>query len=120
MNFNIIENPRDDYNLDEIIQDYTNLELPVTKIREKYGLSQGKWERILKEMREKDVPIRDKHYNRYLKLGKYYYYNKKLGLYHIIRVFKGKHYSFGYFKTEKEAQERVEELHENGWDGLLL
>ena len=61
MNFKIVENPEPDYNIEEIIQDYQNLDLTVKEIREKHGIGKSRWDKnILNQIRERGVPLRDR------------------------------------------------------------
>ena len=61
MKFNIVENAEPEYDLDEVIQDYQNLDLTVKEIREKHGIGKSRWDKIiLRQIREKGVPLRDR------------------------------------------------------------
>lgn len=119
MKFNIIENAEPDYNLQEIIKDYKNLNLTVEEIREKHNISRGTWQTIIKHMKKEDVPLRGYKRKKASIKGKHYCFNRLSKRYRVQRVINGEYYHFGVYATEKEAQERVEELHRNRWDGLL-
>ena len=117
MNFNIVEKPEPTYNIDEIIQDYNNYDIPVQKIREKHGLTQSEWSNtILRKLREHEIPLRNQRKNRYHKPRYYYQIGKR---YRVQRVINGKCEYFGYYDTVEEAQKRVKELHDNNWNGLI-
>ena len=115
MNFNIIENPEPEYNIEEIIQDYNNYNIRVSEIQAKHGITRSTWHNtILRKLREHKVPLRDPriHYK-----PRYYY---KIGKrYRVQRVINGKCKYFGYYNTIEEAQAKVKELEENNWNGLL-
>ena len=61
MNFRVVENPEPEYDINEVIKDYTNLKLTVKQIREKHGIGRTRWQNILKEMEEKGVTLRDRN-----------------------------------------------------------
>lgn len=114
--FRIIENPEPDYNIEEVIKEYLDTELTTQEIKKKHSLTTGKYSQVLMEVKRRGLPLRSSWHHQ--SKCKYYYY-KGDGYYAVKRVFKGKAYYFGYFKTEEEAKERVKELWDNGWDGFL-
>ena len=125
MNFNVVEGPEEiDY--DAILRDYRNLDLPVRTIREKYGLSNGKWQKVVRKFKEDGEQLRGLHhqakkaYSNTEYIGaKNYYYDKRAGKYRILKHVRGKEYYFGSYETEEEAIDHVRELRENGWNGLI-
>ena len=118
VHFKIIEG---DYALhfpyEKIKEDYYNSDILVREIMAKYQLSKGDWKRIREQIKKEGLPLKTS-YNR-LGTGKYYYYDKKRGDWKVQRHFKRKTVFFGYYSSEEEAKERVEELKRNGWDGYL-
>lgn len=115
MNFRIVENPDNDFDLEAVIRDYQNLDISTKEIKEKYDITTGKYQQVIAEIKKRGIPLR----SRLPRHCKYYHYRKYDGYYVVKRVFRGKAYYFGYYKTEAEAQARVEELHENNWEGLV-
>lgn len=118
MNFRIVENQsvHDTYDLNELIEDYKNMELTVKEIREKYNLTVGQWHTVLKRIKEQGVSLRGASYRN----AKYYSFNKQYNHFRVHRVINGVHYRFGAYRTEKEAKARVDELNANNWEGLLV
>ena len=51
---------------------------------------------------------------------KYYHYDKSRGKYRVRRVINGKYISYGFYDTEKDAQEVVRKLKECDWDKNIL
>lgn len=120
MNFRIIENPYDDYPFDDIIRDYTAKELTVVEIREKYDITSRKWLRdVLPVLKEWGVPLRGHSSTKRTARKFKNYYLTVEGKFRVGKTINNKHYSFGEFKTEEEAEARVNELRENNWDGLI-
>ena len=58
MKFNIIENSLPDYDIDEVIQDYTNTDLTVKEIKQKHGISQSQWKNLMKKFHKQGIPTR--------------------------------------------------------------
>ena len=113
VNFNLIEgdyNPNFPY--DMVKKAYRD-GVPVKEIRKKYGLNNGQWARFLKELKAEGLPLRGDN-------PRFYIHDKTRRKYKVERVIAGKRVFFGYFETEEEAQERVEELKANSWNGLLV
>ena len=117
MNFNIIENPDPGYNIEEVIKDYMNMDIPVKDIKEKYGITKGRWQTLLKHFKDEGIPMRTN--NRLNTPPKYYTKDKRYNRWYVQRTIRGHQYGFGAYATEEEAQARVQELHENNWNGLL-
>ena len=113
MKFRIIEKPEPTYDIEEVLKDYTETDLPVKEIREKYGISQGQWLTILKHWKREGVTMRG--YNK----PKFYRYEKRYKRYVVNKTIKSHAYYFGSYRTEEEAKARVRELEENNWNGLL-
>lgn len=118
MNFRIVENQsvHDTYDLNELIEDYKNMELTVKEIREKYDLTRGQWCTVLKRIKEQGVPLRSASYRN----AKYYHFNKQENKFKVERILNGVDCYFGTYRTEKEAKARVDELNANNWEGLLV
>lgn len=115
MNFRIIENPDNDFDLEAVIKDYQNWDIPTSEIKEKYQITSRKYKQVIAEIKDRGIPLRPR-----LPLHcKYYYYKKYDKKWVVKRVFDGKAYYFGYYRTEEEAEARVKELRENNWGGLL-
>ncbi len=119
VSFRIVENPVEDYDLDEIIRDYQNLELSVHDIRLKYGFTRSNWRSVLRCMQEQGVVLRSKDKGSKAQQKGRYYYRRPYGGFIVKRVINGIVYHFGTYWSEDEAKARVEELNGNGWDGLL-
>ena len=118
MNFNISENPS--YNLQEyelIKKDYTESDLTVTEIRAKYGLEQRDWNEFLRQIKSENIPVRDG--STWYKQVKNYSYNIRSKKWEVHKVINNKSHFFGAYKTKEEAQNRVGELKQNNWEGLL-
>lgn len=123
MEFNIIDG-HDDYDYDDIVQDYLNLKLPVKEIREKHKITPGVWQRILRRFKEDNVPLRNlqkrtPRINNYQPMGCKNYTKLSNGKYRVYKSIRGKCYLFGNYETEEEAIARVQELKSNNWGGLL-
>ena len=58
MNFKVVENHQPTYDIEEVKKDYTETDLSVKQIREKYGISQGQWLTILKHWKREGVTMR--------------------------------------------------------------
>ena len=91
------------------------------KLREKFGIGTSAYKTLLKEFREDGIIIAQKGR---VKVGNTpkYYYRASFGehTYWVVRrTINWKVYNFGYFKSKAEAQQKVKELEENGWEGLL-
>ena len=128
MNFNIVENATIEWDIEEIIQDYQDVNLSVKEIREKHGISRGSWHRVLNILKEQNIPLRGYRSKGYVKNRKEYdtytrnnhcYYDKKLKRYKIVRMINKQMHYFGLYPTLEEAERKVCELDANGWDGLL-
>lgn len=118
MNFNINENP--DYNLtdyESIKKDYISSDLTVKEIQTKYSLEKRDWNEFLRQIKSENIPVRDG--STWYKQVKNYCYNIKSKKWEVYKYINYKRYFFGGYKTEKEAQNRVEELKRNNWEGLL-
>lgn len=116
MNFRVIEGVEDSFDYEEIKKDYLNPELSVKSIKEKYNISNSKWDnRIIKRFKEENIPLRCRS-----GLGNNSKnYCKSKNRFMVYKTVNRVKYHFGYYKTEDEAKARVEELKMNGWDGLL-
>ena len=113
MKFKVVENHQPAYDIEEVKKDYTETNLSVKQIREKYGISQGQWLTILKHWKREGVTMRG--YNK----PKFYRYEKRYKRYVVNKTIKSHAYYFGSYRTEEEAKARVRELEENNWNGLL-
>ena len=91
------------------------------RLREKFGMGRSAYKRLLNEFREDGVTI--SHRGRVKVDSKpKYYYPATYGTYRywvVRRTINWKVYNFGYFKSEAEAQQKVRELEQNNWEGLL-
>ena len=59
-----MENPEPEYNINKIIEDYTDNKLNVEQIKAKYGISKSQWEHaIIRELKEHNVPLRQINFN---------------------------------------------------------
>lgn len=118
MNFNIVENPKPDYDLESVIKDYTALELTTTEIRSKHGITCKKWSRVLTEIQNRGIPLRGLNRKKKMqsKCKYYYHYGNK---WVVQRTINGELHYFGRYGSEREAKKRVRLLHDNGWGGLI-
>ena len=121
MEFKVVENHQPNYDIEEVKKDYTETNLSVKQIREKYGISRGQWHTIRKHWKREGVPMRGRNYcsRKGSIFTTYYYPHGDTGRYVILRSIGGKSYYFGICKNEEEAKARVKELKENNWNGLL-
>ena len=112
--FNIIEGIDETDLFEAIKEDYYNTNLSVEEIRNKHDVSLTKWRTLfIKRLKENNLPLRKKP------KGKYYYWDKNRGMFKVQRHIKNKPIFFGYYSTEEEVKERIEELNRNGWEGYL-
>lgn len=119
MNFTLKQTPYYSYNMDELIKDYENMELSVNEIKEKYNIGSGAWQTVLKRLKEHGVTMRGYSKTQPVRKAKHYYFDRSIKAYRVHKYIGDDHYLFGSYKTEKEAQSRVEELKENNWEGLI-
>lgn len=68
---------------------------------------------------EWDIKQLPEEYQEKFKDNYKHYYKTRNGGYKITKYINGKEHWFGSYKTEKEAQERVEELKKNNWDNMV-
>ena len=116
MNFRIVENADKGYDEQDVIKDYLNHDIPVREIKEKYGISDGSWVTLLKHWKKDGIPIRS---GRNRDNPRYYIFDKRYGRWSVVRTIHSRTHNFGRYDTEEEAQNRVKELKENNWNGLL-
>lgn len=119
MNFNIKQTEYCPYNMEELIQDYNNLDLSVQEIKEKHNITSGGWQTVLKRLKEHGITMRGYNKRQCMRKAKHYYYDRSIKAYRVHKYIGDEHYLFGSYKTEKEAQSRVEELKESNWGGLI-
>ena len=117
--FNVVESKYPDYDFDELTEDYLNLDLSVKEIKEKYNITSGGWQTVLKRLKEHGITMRGYNKRQSMRKAKHYYYDRSIKAYRVHKYIGDKHYLFGIYKTEKEAQARVSELKKNGWEGLM-
>lgn len=119
MGFNIVENNQSVLDMDELIKDYNNMNLSVKEIQKKHNIGSGAWQTVLKRLKEHGVTMRGYSKPRGVRKARYYYWDKHSQSWRVYRFINGKYHGFGGYKLEKEAQERVKELKQNNWEGLL-
>lgn len=117
--FNVIENQQDSYDFQELTKDYLNLDLSVKEIKEKHNITSGGWQTVLKRLKEHGITMRGYNKRQGVRKAKHYYYDRSIKAYRVHKYIGDEYYLFGSYKTEKEAQARVEELKQNNWGGLL-
>lgn len=117
LSFNIVEQKQVDY--DAVKQDYLNGIIGM-ELREKHGLGGSAYLRLLKRFREEGIPVPNKSPKKSRKC-KYYYREFKRGkpYWSVRKWINGEVVWFGGYWTEAEAKQRVKELRENNWEGLL-
>lgn len=123
MNFNIIDG-HDNIDYESVLRDYQNLDLTVREIKEKHGISDGRWQTITKHWKEAGIPLRgrmNRKKHRYIAtpFASKNYTKTTSGRYRVYKKIKGVNYNFGVFDSEEEARAKVEELRQNNWEGLL-
>ncbi|MBR0059629.1 MAG: hypothetical protein IJP99_10685 [Methanobrevibacter sp.] len=118
MNFKIVDGNPIDY--EEVKKDYLN-GIVSKALCKKHNIGTSQYLRILKRFREEGVIGKGRIYRNGVTNPKWYRTTTSSNgtkSYEVRRMFNTKMYTFGRFKTEEEAQARVEELKSNGWDGL--
>lgn len=121
MNFNIIEQKTINYEAAK--QDYLN-GIVGDKLRAKHNMGSSAYTRLLQRFREDglNIPMNCRNLHRRKQYeGKYYYRVVKHGkTYWVVKKWiNNKMVYFGYYKTRAEAEQKVIELKENNWEGLL-
>lgn len=58
MNFKVVENSHPTYDINEVIQDYTEGKMTVTEIKSKYGIGRSEWINLIKKFKKQGIPIR--------------------------------------------------------------
>ncbi len=118
-NFNIIEQKTINY--DDLKKDYCN-GLRFNELKKKYGVGNSQYQRLLNRFREEGITITGswkkpkKYYNpEYI----YRVLTKGICYWTVKRTINGKQISFGTYKNRALAEQRVKELNENNWEGLL-
>ena len=91
------------------------------RLRKKFGIGTSAYRRLLQEFREDGITIAHRGRVRVNSKPKYYYVANYGGhRYWVVRrTINWKVYNFGHFKSEAEAQQKVQELEANNWEGLL-
>lgn len=119
--FNIVEQNSIDY--EQAKKDYIN-GIRGNRLRNKHQIGRSQYIRLLTRFKDDGVPVplrrtpinEKQHYNPKN-------YSRVLGkgnpAFQVVKTIKGKKHTFGNYKTEAEAQIRVNELRQNDWDGLL-
>jgi hypothetical protein len=118
MNFNIIDGDYFDY--DKAKEAYLK-GIRGNNLRKKFGIGRSQYVRLLKRFREDGIIIPHKGNVQINNAPKYYYNHICNGYSYwtVSRTINYKLHYFGHFKTEAEAQQRVKELEENNWEGLI-
>ena len=119
MNFKLKKSEYYPYNITELIKDYQNSDLSVKEIREKHNIGSGAWQTVLKRLKERGVGMRGYSKTQPVRKAKHYWFDKHSQSWRVYKFINGKQVGFGGYRTEKEAQARVEELKQNNWEGLL-
>lgn len=110
--FKIIEQDwtRDFNELYEQIKEDLSNKVPVTKIKSKYGLSDGKWQTFRKQLLKDGLAIRNKD------KPEPKYYTAFRGGYVVQKVINHHKYHIGAFKSESDAKLCVKLMKECNWD----
>ena len=112
VNYRIIEGDYSKY--DEFVRLYNDYSLDVLEIKKQIG--NNIYSKLRKEALEKgDIKPRPFNLRRNVKY-KYYHYDKDRKQYRVRKVKNGKYMSFGFYDTEEEAKEKVEQLLAVDWD----
>ena len=114
VNFRIIEGDYSKY--DKFVEMYNNRKISTEYIKRKLGVAFYNKYRG-EALREGDIeprPLSLKINNNF----KYYHYDKVKKKYRVRKVKNGKYMSFGFYDTEEEAKQRVEELKKINWNEI--
>ena len=115
VNFNIVEN---DYSskYDEFVKLYNDYSVDVRTIKQKIG---GTYSKLRKEALD-NGDIKQRPYNIKRTNYKHYHFDKNMQKFRVRKVKNGKYMSFGFYDTEEEAKQVVEELKKVDWDKRRL
>ena len=58
MNFRVVEKAESEYDIDEVIKDYTNTDLTVAEIQKKHNITRSQWKNLIKKFHKNGVPTR--------------------------------------------------------------
>ena len=114
VNFRIIEGDYSKY--DKFVEMYNNRKISTEYIKRKLGVAFYNKYRG-EALRNGDIeprPLSLKINNNF----KYYHYDKVKKKYRVRKVKNGKYMSFGFYDTEEEAKQRVEELKKINWNEI--
>lgn len=111
INFNIVEGDYGRY--DDFVRLYNNKKISVEYIQRKIGTTcYNKYRKRALEEGVISPRIVGVKINQDFK---YYHFDKQRGKYRVHKVKNGKYMSFGFYDTEEEAKQRVEELKKVNW-----
>ena len=118
MEFRIVE--QKSINYEAVKQAYLN-GIRGRKLMDMFGIGSSQYTRLLRDFREDGINVPRQGHCSINKPAKWYTCESygKYTYYVVKRVINGKRYVFARFKTEKEAINKVEELKQNNWDGLI-
>ena len=118
MNFKIKEQNSIDY--EEAKKAYTS-GIKGNKFRKMFNLGSTAYNNILKEFRAEGIPVKNSKPPKVKREPKHYQRNLSKGISYwtVTKMINGKLHYFGHYKTKAAAQQRVQELKANNWEGLL-
>lgn len=118
MNFNIVEKKESSY--EDMKEAYLN-GIRGKQLREMFDIGSSAYTRLLKEFREDGIIVPHRGNNKINKPIKNYYYRviNGIGYWVVSKKINYKTYYFGHYHSKAEAEERVKELKQNNWEGLL-
>ena len=116
MNFHIVENDNSKY--DEFVELYNDYSIDTATIKQKIG--SNSYLKLRKEALENgDIKQRPSNIKRNQN-HKFYHFDKNRGKYRVRKVRHGKYMCFGFYDTENEAKQVVEQLKAVDWDKSRL
>ena len=118
LNFRVVEQETVPY--ETLKQAYLN-GIRGKKLMEMYGMGSSQYTRLLRDFREDGIVV-PRRGNTSINENTKWYSHQGFGRYTywvVKRTINGQKYTFGRYKTEAEAQKKVEELKKNNWNGLL-
>lgn len=90
-------------------------------LRKQFGIGTSRYKRLLDEFRADGIIVPKRGRTRINKPVKNYYF-AEYGMYRywvVKKTINNTIHHFGHYKSEAEAQKRVQELKSNHWNGLL-
>jgi hypothetical protein len=106
---------------EEFVKLYNEQKISVAEIKKRLG--QAKYTRYRKKAIQKG-DIKQRPFNLRFRDSlfepKFYHFDKQQQKYRVHKVIKGKYHSYGFYETEKEAQQIVEKLKKHNWNKEVI